>query len=264
MTTFRKWRFPILIGSGILAAAGLIYFANGRVNSSKTQGAIGNRDVYRDGKVDAASVAATPGSAPVAMQAILDSKEFKEIAKNPAFHSLMNDHGFQELGKTEGFARLLSDASFIRMSQSHGFQELMNDANFRKAVEGSNISYLRLDSHKTALRSDSHTLDSHVDESHMNKSEKQELARFDSNFAGFKSDLRFEAIARDQAFFNLLSNATFRSLSQSSSFRNMLSASSFQSMMRESTFRSLTSQSQFREALLSGSAAQLSLNLARQ
>ena len=27
MTKFRKWRFPILIGSGILAAAALIYFA---------------------------------------------------------------------------------------------------------------------------------------------------------------------------------------------------------------------------------------------
>ncbi len=137
MTTFRKWRFPILIGSGILAAAGLIYFANGRVSSSKTQGAIGNRDVYRDGKVDAASVAATPGSAPVAMQAILDSKEFKEIAKNPAFQSLMKDHGFQELGKNAAFVQLLSDASFVSMSQSHGFQELMQDANFRKAVEAS-------------------------------------------------------------------------------------------------------------------------------
>src|ERR1700733_10617206 len=118
MTTFRKWRFPILIGSGILAAAGLIYFANGRVNSSKTQGTIGNRDVYRDGKVDAATVGVTPGSAPVAMQAILDSKEFKEIAKNPAFQSLMNDHGFQELGKDEAFTRLRFDASFDQMSQS--------------------------------------------------------------------------------------------------------------------------------------------------
>ena len=65
-STFRKWRFTILIGSGILAAAALIYFANGRVNPDKTQGAIGQRDVYRDGKVDPATVGATPGAAPVA------------------------------------------------------------------------------------------------------------------------------------------------------------------------------------------------------
>jgi hypothetical protein len=94
MTTFRKLRFPILIGSGILAAAGLIYFANGRINSDKTQGAIGKRDVYRDGQVDAATVGATPGAAPVAMQAILDSKEFKSLAKNQAFQELMASHEF--------------------------------------------------------------------------------------------------------------------------------------------------------------------------
>lgn len=261
MTTFRKWRFPILIGSGILAAAGLIYFANGRVNSSKTQGAIGNRDVYRDGKVDAASVAATPGSAPVAMQAILDSKEFKELAKNPAFSSLMNDHGFQELGKTEGFARLLSDASFVKMSQSHGFQELMNDSAFRNAMEKTHINGL--------LKTQSQTLDSHsqalrIDESNMNATQRQELVRFDSNFAGFKQDARFQAIARDQAFFNLLNNATFRAMSQSHAFLNMLSASSFQAMMHEGAFRGLVSQDRFRDALLSGSAASLSNQLARQ
>ncbi len=102
MTKFRKWRFPILIGSGILAAAALIYFANGRVNSEKTQGAIGKRDVYRDGQVDAASVGATPGTAPVAMQAILDSKEFKALAKNQAFQSLMASHEFQAVAKRSG------------------------------------------------------------------------------------------------------------------------------------------------------------------
>src|SRR5271154_362751 len=65
MTRLRKWRFPVLIGSGIIAACGLVYFANGHIGTDKTQGAIGKRDVYRDSQVSSADVA-TPGSAPVA------------------------------------------------------------------------------------------------------------------------------------------------------------------------------------------------------
>ena len=119
MTKFRKWRFPILIGSGILTAAALIYFANGRVNSEKTQGAIGKRDVYRDGQVDAASVGATPGTAPVAMQAILDSKEFKALAKNQAFQSLMASHEFQAAGEeTRPSSHFCPIGSFAQMAQS--------------------------------------------------------------------------------------------------------------------------------------------------
>ena len=52
MTSLRKWRFPILIGSGLIAAGILFYFSNAHVSSDKTQGAIGKRDVYRDGQVN--------------------------------------------------------------------------------------------------------------------------------------------------------------------------------------------------------------------
>jgi hypothetical protein len=45
MTTLRKWRFPILIGAGLIAAGALFYVSNYRVNPEKTQGAIGKRDV---------------------------------------------------------------------------------------------------------------------------------------------------------------------------------------------------------------------------
>ena len=51
MTSLRKWRFPILIGGGLIAAGILFYFSNAHVNSEKTQGAIGKRDVYRDAQV---------------------------------------------------------------------------------------------------------------------------------------------------------------------------------------------------------------------
>jgi len=129
MTTFRKLRFPILIGSGILAAAGLIYFANGRINSDKTQGAIGKRDVYRDGQVDAATVGATPGAAPVAMQAILDSKEFKSLAKNQAFQELMASHEFQAVARDQAFVNLLSNSDFRQMAQNTAFAQLISIRN---------------------------------------------------------------------------------------------------------------------------------------
>ena len=87
MTSLRKWRFPILIGSGLIAAGVLFYFSKTHVSSDKTQGAIGKRDVYRDAQVNSADVAA-PGSAPVATQAILESSEFKALAKNQAFQEL--------------------------------------------------------------------------------------------------------------------------------------------------------------------------------
>ncbi len=107
MTSLRKWRFPILIGSGLIAAGVLFYFSKTHVSSDKTQGAIGKRDVYRDGQVNSADVA-TPGSAPVATQAILESSEFKSLAKNPAFQELMKNQCVQRsFPRTDRSRRLL-------------------------------------------------------------------------------------------------------------------------------------------------------------
>src|ERR1700692_4715438 len=109
MTSLRKWRFPILIGSGLIAAGVRVYFSNKHVSSDKTQGAIGKRDVYRDGQVNAADVA-TPGTAPVATEAILQSGEFKSLAKNQAFQEMLKSDAFAKLSRYEAFVRLLSDA----------------------------------------------------------------------------------------------------------------------------------------------------------
>src|SRR5271163_1709466 len=102
MTSLRKWRFPILIGSGLIAAGILVYFSTSHVSSDKTQGAIGKRDVYRDGQVASADVS-TPGSAPVATQAILESSDFKSLAKDPAFQTLLADPAFEKLAKDASF-----------------------------------------------------------------------------------------------------------------------------------------------------------------
>jgi hypothetical protein len=105
MTTLRKWRLQILIGS-LMAAGALINPANAQDGPGQTHGGIGKRDVYRDAQVNSADVD-TPGSAPVAAQAIVPSDELKSLDKN---------HGPELLG-TDALTRIresLQQQSTIR------------------------------------------------------------------------------------------------------------------------------------------------------
>jgi hypothetical protein len=143
MTTLRPWRFPILIGSGLIAAGILFYFANTHLSTDKTQGAIGKRDVYRDGQVNSADVA-QPGTAPVATQAILESSEYKELAKNPAFQQLLQDNIFQKAISDRTFTKaleegrlnsyLLTHTQFGALSHNAELSRLSTDATFSKLV----------------------------------------------------------------------------------------------------------------------------------
>jgi hypothetical protein len=147
MTTLRKWRFPILIGSGLIAAAALVYFSNGHFGADKTQGAIGKRDVYRDGQVASADVA-TPGSAPVATEAILESSEFKALAKNPAFQQLLNDDSFKHLKDNAVFLAVFGNVYFREAAQHAEFGALISSHILANAVR----DHVSLES---ALQSDS-------------------------------------------------------------------------------------------------------------
>jgi hypothetical protein len=133
MTSLRKWRFPILIGSGLIAAGILFYFSKTHVSSDQTQGAIGKRDVYRDGQVNSADVA-TPGSAPVATQAILESSEFKALAKNPAFQQLLNDDSFKHLKDNAVFLAVFGNVNFREAAQHAEFGALIQSHILDNAV----------------------------------------------------------------------------------------------------------------------------------
>jgi len=127
MTFLRKWRFPILIGGGLLAAGALIYVGNAHVGNDKTQGAIGKRDVYRDAQVNSADVA-TPGSAPVATQAILESSEFKELAKNPAFVAALQDGSLAMALQSPAFNHALELASANELNRAALTEALKSDS----------------------------------------------------------------------------------------------------------------------------------------
>jgi len=125
----------MLISGGIIAAGILVYFSHGYINSQKTQGAIGQRDVYRDGEVKAADVAATPGAAPIAMKAILESKEFQSLTKNPAFASMISSKAFTELA---------ADPLFVSLMQESSLQQIFARSS-QEALAASNVQAMRLD-----------------------------------------------------------------------------------------------------------------------
>lgn len=235
MTTLRKWRFPILIGSGLIAAGALIYFSNGRVSTEKTQGAIGQREVYRDSQVNSADVA-QPGSAPVATQAILESSEFKALAKNAAFQELMRDDQFTELYRNGALAKLMGTADFRALAGSAEFAAAYRSAPFQAALRTHSDLF-------NALKSELH----HVQES--NKAElhgSMRLGLADSN-------LRL-----------LLNNQSFIALANSRAFDRLLSQSSFQLMLRDRSFAELANRSDFQAAMMRGSSAELMSHLQRQ
>ena len=206
MSSLRKWRFPVLIGSGLVAAGILVYFANSRVNSDKTQGAIGQRDVYRDSQVNSADVAA-PGSAPVATEAILQSSEYKELAKNQAFQELMHDSNFADLARQNAFAQLAADLNFRNAMQDLRFAAMVNSLAFRNA------------------------LSAHADMSAALKNEAQFRA-MDSN--GLRMLLKNEAflrLAQEKSFQNLIASNALRENLRNQAFANLLARSDFQGML---------------------------------
>jgi len=228
MTSLRKWRFPILIGSGLIAAGVLFYYSNTHVSSDKTQGAIGQRDVYRDGQVNSADVA-KPGSAPVATTAILESSEFKSLAKDQAFQELMLDGTFTELSRSSTFVGLLADKSFQEMMQNVKFAAFLRSQEFQAALAGSANQDLRL-----------------------------------QMLASLRLNSQFATLANSQAFSNLLQNNMFRSMASNQLFLRLAESNALRSNMAQPAFLALVSQSSFQQALLQGSTAQMMAGLARE
>ena len=110
----------------------VLFFQDAR-QSDKTQGAIGKRDVYRDGQVNSADVA-TPGSAPVATQAILESSEFKSLAKNQAFQELMKEPLSPSFPETSPLCSSCPIDPSRPWPQNRMFAELVRSDAFKQAV----------------------------------------------------------------------------------------------------------------------------------
>jgi hypothetical protein len=224
MTTQRKWRFSILIGAGLIAAGALVYFSNGRISTGKTQGAIGNRDVYRDGNVASADVA-KPGTAPVATEAILNSSEFKALAKNPAFQELLRTDAFNDLARKSEFTEMLASVEFRKLAQDEHFRLLVrSEALYRLLDRGLNPEKLA-----AALRDDSLY------------SRLADRQAFDALILQHGSALRL--VIEDKAFENLLAFAPFRAVLADRSFALLAARPDFQAVLASGTVARMIAES---------------------
>ncbi|MGP0076361.1 MAG: hypothetical protein ACLPWF_30975 [Bryobacteraceae bacterium] len=211
MTFLRKWRFPILIASGLIAAGGLVYFANTHVSTNKTQGAIGKRDVYRDGQDNSADVA-TPGSAPVATQAILESSDYKSLAKNPAFQQLISDGTFAKLSQNSEFMQLLRDKNFQEIARNASFADLLHTEGFKQALSLGNAR-----------------LDTHIQNNH----------ELNTQFKDLLAQPALAQVLRSENFARLASDSMFLKLVSSSELRQSLNLQMFPALIARSDFSSL-------------------------
>ena len=81
MTTFRKCRFPVRMGCGLIAAGAFLCLSAAPATSGQISGSIGKRDVYREVQVDTSDIA-SPGQAPVAKVVISRSGQFEKLTKD--------------------------------------------------------------------------------------------------------------------------------------------------------------------------------------
>ena len=144
-------KFGVLIGAGAAAAGAALVASLYWPPSRGTDGAIGQRQVYRDGTVHAADVAVTPGSAPVAVKAFLESKEFQNAANkqglsllvtSPAFTNLINNPAFTSLVTTNSFTNLVNNPAFTNLVTNPSFTNLVTNPSFTNLVTNPSFSNL--------------------------------------------------------------------------------------------------------------------------
>jgi prolyl oligopeptidase PreP (S9A serine peptidase family) len=223
--TARKLRFPLLIGGGVVAAAGLVYFSHSRITSQQSVGAIGQRDVYRDAQANSADVG-TPGSAPVAVTAILQDKQFRSLAKNQAFQNLLGSQAFQVLTQDKAFVNLIATNAFQVMAANPVFVQLVTSVSFQQALNAAK-------------------------EQVATSSQAQALS------ASMSQDSNYQALQNIAAFNGVLSSSNFAVLAGNPAFVNLVASAPFQSMVNNQAFVALVNESQFQNVLLQGSAANL-------
>jgi len=180
-------------------------------------------------QVNSADVA-TPGSAPVATQAIFESSEFKALAKNPAFQQTLASEEFTELSHHEAFAGLLANENFRALAGDEHFAKLVNNAIFQKAFS----EYL-----------------------------KGGLNRPDV-FAALHDKGDLERFSKDRHMRALLENPAFAALIRLQSFQGLLAMQQFQLTMRLHEFALFASHADFQNQLALGSVQRMAFGTVRE
>jgi hypothetical protein len=125
MATDSRKKFGILIGGGVVAAVAVVFFGFIWPPSGGTEGAIGQRQVYRDGSVKAADVSVTPGSAPTVIKTFLQGKQFHETARKDGFTQV----------DTKEFTALTENAEFLSFLATPGLATFLGNPLFPKVIQ---------------------------------------------------------------------------------------------------------------------------------
>lgn len=234
MSTLQRFKLPIFIGLCVIAAAGIIYTVRYGVNAQHVKGAIGQRDVYRDGEVKSADVNAT-GSAPVATKALMETKEFKALEKNAAFQELMANPSFQALAKSSQFLSMLGNDAFLNMARNSLFVRYLQNPAMAELSQWMSL--------QNAASLHSLEMNQRLNAS-LSAANAQELIKNQMFQNLFKNDAFLSLITNSnvQALSNLMRMDAFSSLSQNSQFQQLLSQSAFQNAMMQGAAQSLSSQ----------------------
>ncbi len=126
----------VLAGGGAivgLLAVGVVALSrhSSPVRTPSVQGAIGQREIYRDSSATATAVDAA------------STKEFEKLYRIGQFKALTNDPRFKNLTKDPGFAALLSNADFQRLAQSAEFQRLAQSAEFQNLMQSAEFQRIQ-------------------------------------------------------------------------------------------------------------------------
>jgi len=228
MNSYRKLRFPILIGAGVIAAGALLYQTNSRISSQHVQGAIEKRDVYRDAQGNASDVQA-PGTAPVATKALLESKEFRALAKNPAFQSVLANVAFQGAVRNQVVASVMASPAFADLANNAVFAQYLSSGAFANLAAN-----VRADMAQADLTQAVH------------------ISLAQANAQGLASNVSFNAVMQNVQFLSAMNSQAARQ-----NLVSLLKTDSFAALAKDSLFQGMLMQSQYRDALASGISANL-------
>lgn len=196
MSKSNKKTAAFLGGAAVIAGAIALFLQNyPPAPSGATQGAIGQRQVHRDPQA-AGDLKVDAGTAPVAAKALVESKEFKQLAAHPEYKSLVN---------SEGFRLLLANPQAMQAAANPGFSSSL-------------LSFAKGQNAQGGLAA--------------NQSARGLEAQSNLSTSSLAQSPAFAAIARSEAFQLMLQSQAFESLVQSNLYASLLQSNAFQENLR--------------------------------
>lgn len=188
MNTGKNKVFALIGGAAVVGAIAFGIFVSQKpadVPAAAVQGAIGERNVYRDSATTGAAVDAN------------STKEFEKLYRIGRFKALANDPNFKKLA---------TDASFLELIENNDFQALMGSADFMAAVKSGELQRLAGGALVAERRSaKSLDLQRKLDATAM----VFERLKGNPGFMRLLDAKKFDAVFMSDAFMNLMQESSF-------------------------------------------------------